>query len=476
MLVPFLATLALIFFFLTAPHPRRMYDVLSSVDELPSQRRRRRLSSWLDLLKPVNGDPRTVEMKTTIQQQQTMQQQQQTMQQHVQQPLWKTIQQYEQTTPLSQLSYPDDEYLLRNRYAPSQPTATTLTNLQVCGRKAPISPSYEMQIKQKYSSDCPILNDPPEQTSILLLEGINTFGRTGNNLIEFLHALQFAKDGNADGVAIMNGSWVIHLLTDFWMSIKDNDDEKWRSFVERTFCVKIVFGNEELDWYARVIRMDTKDLFMYKTTSRLKQYVEYQGYILRALWRNYNSGVGTNLRRREMRDMCSVLNSMFGNEKPSAVYSVIHGRSLEGEPGYELLGRIAENSGCDPAAAIDLEPEYVKGILKPLGMMNQPIIFITDNQRPEILERLKSDPEIGPLIHLIPEDASWVGGDITVAIMSNLFIGNPASTFSGFIAKSRVALGYTTNYLFRRRNEDGQWIDVCDATCVFDKKILNTMA
>ena len=174
--------------------------------------------------------------------------------------------------------------------------------------------------------------------------------------------------------------------------------------------------------------------------------------------------------------MCSVLDATFGDTKQSAVYSVIHSRSMEGEPGYKLLGRIAENSGCDPRAAINLEPEYVKGILKPLGMMNQPIIFITDNQRPKILERLKSDPEIGPLIHLIPEETSWVGGDITIATMSTVFLGNPASSFSGFIAKSRVALGYTTNYLFRRRNEDGQWIDVCDATCVFDKKILNTMA
>jgi len=127
-------------------------------------------------------------------------------------------------------------------------------------------------------------------------------------------------------------------------------------------------------------------------------------------------------------------------------------------------------------AALDMEPEYVKAILEPLGMLKHPILFITDHQRPEILEKLLADPDIGPNIRLIPEGSSWVGGDITVALMSNVFIGNPASSFSGFIAKSRVALGYDTNYLFRRKNQNGKWVDVCDHRCIFDKKVMNAMS
>eukprot|EP00580_Thalassiosira_gravida_P008657 CAMPEP_0201627596 /NCGR_PEP_ID=MMETSP0493-20130528/2746_1 /ASSEMBLY_ACC=CAM_ASM_000838 /TAXON_ID=420259 /ORGANISM="Thalassiosira gravida, Strain GMp14c1" /LENGTH=62 /DNA_ID=CAMNT_0048098097 /DNA_START=1 /DNA_END=186 /DNA_ORIENTATION=+ len=62
------------------------------------------------------------------------------------------------------------------------------------------------------------------------------------------------------------------------------------------------------------------------------------------------------------------------------MYSVIHSRSLEGEPGLRLLGNLAHRSGCDPVAALEMKPDYIKAILKPLGMMKHPIVFITDGQ------------------------------------------------------------------------------------------------
>ena len=58
--------------------------------------------------------------------------------------------------------------------------------IQVCNRHPPISHELDVQIMQKYAR-CPLLSRPPEKTNILLLEGVETFGRTGNNLIEFLH-------------------------------------------------------------------------------------------------------------------------------------------------------------------------------------------------------------------------------------------------------------------------------------------------
>jgi hypothetical protein len=137
---------------------------------------------------------------------------------------------------------------------------------------------------------------------------------------------------------------------------------------------------------------------------------------------------------------------------------------------------VAKNSGCDPEAALNLPPDYIKAILEPIGMLNHPIVFLTDHQRPEILQKLLADKDIGPMIRLVQDDASWVGGDITLGVMSNVFIGNPASTFSGFIAKSRLALGCENNYLFRAKNKNGEWEDVCEKRCVFWKRILWNMA
>ena len=55
--------------------------------------------------------------------------------------------------------------------------------------------------------------------------------------------------------------------------------------------------------------------------------------------------------------------------------------------------------------------------------------FNTIHQRPQILERLMADPDLGPNILLIPSEASWIGGDITLATMASVSIGNSALWF-----------------------------------------------
>ena len=362
--------------------------------------------------------------------------------------------------------------------------------MSVCGRMSPIPHEEDVRVMNKYVLECASRNSgKPEDTTLLLLEGTKTYGRTGNNLIEFLHALQYAKDNNIV-VGIMQGSWALHAITQMWMAIQDDEGNsrhsservkavlEWIALFEKAFCLKVV-QEEDLDQYKEIVRMETRDLFVFQHDVKIggiDEYVEFQTYNIRTLFRSYNKGVGINMRSRPVRDMCSVLDAMFGDNKDSAMYSVIHSRSLEGPPGERLLLRVAQFSGCDPKAALDMEPEYIKAILKPLGMLEHPIIFITDNQRPEILEKLQADPEIAPQIQLVPEEASWVGGDMSVAIMSTVFIGNPASTFSGFIAKSRIALGFDTNYLFRRKTDEGDWIDVGNQLSIFDRKIMRSMA
>ena len=367
------------------------------------------------------------------------------------------------------------------------------TPLRVCNREAPIPRALDYSITKKYSH-CPLMDGPTRETRLLLWEGIKTFGRTGNNLIEFLHGLQYARD-NDMLPGIMMGSWAPHLITDMWMSIRDDSAnsrhsierayaiDEWRDLFEKAFCVRILTNDDDLTKYKEIVRMSTKEFFMFYRTDEnmpnLDEYIEYQCHILRTLYRSYNTGHGVSMRNKPVGDMCSVIDAVFeGTRGSSARYSVIHSRSLEGEPGMRLLGRISSRSGTDPTAALDMEPDYIKAILEPLGMLEHPMLFITDNQRPEILEKLLADPDIGHGIHLVPADASWIGGDITAALMADVFIGNPASTFSGFIAKSRLAVGYDAKqtYMFRKKNKDGKWVDACDHRCIFDSEIMNAMA
>ena len=342
---------------------------------------------------------------------------------------------------------------------------TDLSNylpIKLCNRLAPLSPGDDIRNTQLYSS-CPLFNNPPEQTTILMLDNKRLFGRTGNNLIEFFHSLQYGRDKGII-VGMMQDSWPTRMITEMWMAVQD-DVVAWNYFIEHTFCVRVFTTSDQLNQYKKVVRFGTGKLFYYKYEGSRDEYIEFQSHIIRSLWRSYNNGVGFDVRHNPVRHMCSVIDTIFGNT-PDPRYSVVHSRSLENE-GSTLMKVVSDKFGCDPIAALDMPPEYVKAILEPLELLNHPIIFITDNQRPEILERLLADPDIGPNIRLIPSEASWVGGDIMLALMSNAFIGNPASTFSGFIANSRSALGYNHNYMYRRRTDNGTWIDVCDNRCSF---------
>ena len=54
---------------------------------------------------------------------------------------------------------------------------------------------------------------------------------------------------------------------------------------------------------------------------------------------------------------------------------------------------------------------------------------------------------------------------------ANVFVGNPASSMSAFIAQSRVALGKSYNHLFRARDATCQWTTVCGESCLFQEPL-----
>jgi hypothetical protein len=80
-------------------------------------------------------------------------------------------------------------------------------------------------------------NDPTKK-GMLLLSGTNTFGRTGNNLIEFLHALQVARDKDLI-LGIMHGSWAMQVLMGMFMAIEPGEVE-WEEKWESAFCGELL--------------------------------------------------------------------------------------------------------------------------------------------------------------------------------------------------------------------------------------------
>jgi len=123
--------------------------------------------------------------------------------------------------------------------------------------------------------------------------------------------------------------------------------------------------------------------------------------------------------------------------------------------------------------ALYMGPAYIKSILKPLGMLDFPIILLADGQLPSVERGLLNDEVLGPKLMVLSGKESLSEADIALAIVSDVFIGNPASVTSGFIARSRTALGYPdkATQLFRRKRIH-QWYSVCNEECVFNPWIM----
>ena len=118
---------------------------------------------------------------------------------------------------------------------------------------------------------------------------------SGNNLIEFLHALQYAKDYGRV-VGIMRGSWPTRLITEMWMAVqgpenlsrhsqeRTNSIVEWSANFEKAFCVKIIQSYDDLDEYKEVIQMDTKELFKLEhdlSIGGFDDYVKFQSHNIR---------------------------------------------------------------------------------------------------------------------------------------------------------------------------------------------------
>jgi hypothetical protein len=89
----------------------------------------------------------------------------------------------------------------------------------------------------------------------------------------------------------------------------------------------------------------------------------------------------------------------------------------------------------------------------------------------------QTNKEIGHTVYVILPNASWYGSDMALSIMSNVFIGNPASALSTFIAKAKLSLGFGHNYSSRAKDENGEWRAICGGNyCLFDKTGMGPVA
>ena len=274
----------------------------------------------------------------------------------------------------------------------------------------------------------------------LIMTGYDTNGgRTGNHLRAFLHAVQYARDRNLK-LRIERNSWAMDVISSMFM-VREGRVLDWIGHMEEVLCIKVFQTGNRSGRRNRMpgLPLSQKRMFDYISHAPVETKVATDLHTLRKLFQSYNTGDGTNQYYHGVRDMCSGIDSIFGKDERSVVkYSAIHHRYLEGWPGQRILGKVARVTGCDPLAALDMTPEYIKSILGPLDMLQHPIVKITDYQNIDGLHRLMNDTDIGPLIRLVPNEARWYGGDTTLGVMADVFIGNPASKISYSMSTPKV--------------------------------------
>jgi len=134
-------------------------------------------------------------------------------------------------------------------------------------------------------------------------------------------------------------------------------------------------------------------------------------------------------------------------------HAQVHFLSFEDDAAGRLE-KIADRVGITiEEGVLPMSPDYITSILLPLGMLDYPIILLTDGKSSDVERELFNDPMIGPKLIVLSENVVLNGADVALAVLSDVYIGNPASVTSGFIARSRMALGYSaeSTQLFRRK-------------------------
>lgn len=310
-------------------------------------------------------------------------------------------------------------------------------------------------------------------------DGIRPYGRTGNQIQTFFHAFDMARDNGGALVLRQKGFPIDFVLDEIFLGVN-------KTVLQEKFGITIYESIAE-DSRSNIKTIGTGDLYHFISKDprfSMVDVIEHRHYAIQQLYQITAAYIKLHPNSDGEKSMCSSLHAFFGEEgedKSTILnrlaelgmrditnkYTVIHARTLEGF-GPAFMRKAHEVWGVDPLIGKEYPPDLVSTILTPLGMHNSSILMITDGKNRRVMDILKNDPAIGPYFQVVPPKVSTVTGDMLLAIFAEVFIGNPCSTFSQYIAQVRYALGIGNSYIFAKR--DGpNWETFCssDEACFY---------
>eukprot|EP00574_Skeletonema_japonicum_P004269 CAMPEP_0201734130 /NCGR_PEP_ID=MMETSP0593-20130828/33362_1 /ASSEMBLY_ACC=CAM_ASM_000672 /TAXON_ID=267983 /ORGANISM="Skeletonema japonicum, Strain CCMP2506" /LENGTH=383 /DNA_ID=CAMNT_0048227401 /DNA_START=124 /DNA_END=1272 /DNA_ORIENTATION=+ len=325
----------------------------------------------------------------------------------------------------------------------------------MCDRTTPLNYAIHPKMTQRvsYSGDTFEPRWPTQKKLLLLRKDDYLFGHIGNQMNSLLHAYDYARDHQLELGTTFHG-WVIEAIQ--FMGYESNDNKELRNEIRNELGITIIRNSTDLVGYDEVIQLSAKDLYFYKSPGEnWEANMNFHIGILRRIFLRYNRALGYAHHGLRAINVCRTFDDLFHGSRAGIKYSVIHSRFMEGRAQFKL-NQLAKTSGLTPRGALEMSPKYVRMILKPLGMLSHPIILFSDGELPSVEEGLLRDPVIGPKLIVMSNKTSLTGPDTALAILSDVYIGNPASVTSGYIARSRYALGYDEEqtYMFRKEHQD----------------------
>lgn len=298
--------------------------------------------------------------------------------------------------------------------------------------------------------------------SIVLEPNGAFFGQTGNQIAEFLRAIEMARDQGGALVIHEKGFPYDMTLRLLYLGLN-------RTEVENRLGV-MFYDRVEEKYRSALKTISMKDAYYYISNHsdfNMVDTIDHRHYAIQELYRMTAKEMELHPNSAEVSAMCSSMHALFGKDgrgnneqdlqkngitkKITQKYTVVHSRMMSsfGEMFFEGAH---QKFGVDRRAGIDLPPDLISSILSPLGMNTSSIVMITDGRTLDPIERLSSDPATAPYFQVVPPGISTPASDIMLAILADVFIGSPVSTFSHYIAHTRYALGIGNSYLFYRRN------------------------
>ena len=307
-------------------------------------------------------------------------------------------------------------------------------------------------------------------------------GRTGNQIRAFFHAFDYARDHNNVALVIHTTGYPMDsTLSKLYLGLDVSSTKANQKELENRLGI-LFYNNIDIQYQTSLYSLSTRwardYVSPYNSVEEYTQYdmIQHRHYIIQQLYYITSRVMIDSPKSDGVVEMCKSYHAFFGDKdgddddastekqriaylksigitKPiTTKYTIIHSRSFEGK---QFLEESHRHYGVDPTASVDYPPNLISSILKPLDMMNNTILMITDGQNKQVIDRLQNDPIIGKNFVVVPDDISTMSGDIMLGILSSVFIGNPSSSFSQYITQVRYALGIDKSYLYVRRRQGG---------------------